>query len=239
TDAALARLAANGYYWREKFNEAAVYTLRAFRNSAYGDSKVLNQLAKLHFSRYRPLGFLNEIEIYTRSLHYNPGDIEAALELAAVQIQLKQTVKAQELLETYCRIFPDNLRLLRSLGEIYVVRGLSSKIFTTYEKILEYDPKDADAYYNLGIYYFNSEDTLNASKFFQKAIKVGNHLNSRLYLAKIAEKQNKIDDAIAFLRERIRLKTGEDDVYAEEARRHLLEIMLTLGKIDSTGKVVE
>ena len=196
-------------------------------------------MAKLHFSRYRPLHYLNEIEIYSQSLQYNPGDIQAALELAAVQIQLKQTVKAQELLEKYCRIFPANLRLLRSLGEIYVVRGLPSKIFATYEKILQQNPNDADAYYNLGIYYFNSEDTLNASRFFKKAIKVGNHLNSRQYLAKIAEKRNRMDDAIAYLRQRIRLKTGEHDVYAEEARRHLLEIMMALGRIDSTGKVVE
>jgi tetratricopeptide (TPR) repeat protein len=239
TDATLARLAGAGYYWQEKFNEAAFYTLRAYRQSAFEDSRIYNQLAKLHYSRYRPLGFLNEVEIYNKALQCNPGDLDAVLELAAVRIQLKQTVQAQQLLEKYHAIFPDNPRLLRSLGEIYVARGLPKKIFATYEKILQHNPNDADAYYNLGIYYYNSEDVHTAVKFFKKAIKVGNHLNSRLYLAKIAEKQKKISEAITYLRERIRLKTGDEDAYAEEARRHLYELMLVLGKIDSTGKVIE
>lgn len=239
TDATLARLAGAGYYWQEKFNEAAFYTLRAYRQSVFEDSRIYNQLAKLHFSRYRPLGFLNEVEIYNKSLVCNPGNLDAVLELAAVQIQLKQTVKAQQLLEKYHAIFPDNPRLLRSLGEIYVARGLPTKIFETYEKILQQNPNDADAFYNLGIYYYNSDDTLNAVKFFKKAVTVGNHLNSRLYLAKIAEKQNNIAEAVQYLRERIRLKTSDDDTYAEEARRHLYELMLALGKIDSTGKVIK
>ncbi|MDQ7051953.1 MAG: hypothetical protein Q9P14_03285 [candidate division KSB1 bacterium] len=68
---------------------------------------------------------------------------------------------------------------------------------------------------------------------------LGNHRDSRLYLAKIAEKHGRLEEAIEYLRQRIRLKTGENDVYAEEARRHLFELMVALGKVDSTGRVLD
>lgn len=237
--APLAILAGKAFYWREKFNDAALYTLRALRHSAFDDSEMYSLLAKLHYSRYRQLGFLNEVEVYRYALRCNPANIDVVVDLAGVYIVLKQTEQGQKLLERYHAIFPENLQLMRALGEIYVMRGLTEKLFATYEKILQHDPTDADAYYNLGIYYFNSTDTLTAKRFFEKAIKIGHHRDSRLYLAKIAERQNNYPEAIAQLRERIRLRNGEDDAYAEEARRHLFELMLMLGKIDSTGKVLE
>lgn len=238
TNATLARLAATGYYWCEKFNPGALYLLRAFRH-AQCDARIFDLLAKFHFTRYRPLGFFNEAELYTQALRCNPADISAVLDLAAAYVQLKETPKAQALLESYVEIYPENVALLHALGQIYVLRGLALKIFATYERILQRHPDDPDALYNLGIYYFNNEDTLTAMRFFQRAIQAGNHLNSRLYLARIAEKQSRLDDAIRYLRERIRLKTGVDDAYAEEARRHLFDLMRALGKIDSTGRVKE
>lgn len=238
TDVELARLAGEGFLWREKFNEAAVYGLRAYRH-ARCHPKVLNLLARLHFTRYRPLGFFNEVEIYKQALQCNPGDLQALLELAAAYMQLYRTVEAQTLLEKALQINPNHPDILNALGQIYVSRGLTEKIFTTYQKILELQPRNPVAYYNLGIYYYHSGQDSIAQRFFERAVQVGNHRDSRLYLAKIAEKQGRLDDAIEYLRQRIRLKTGEHDVYAEEARRHLFQLMLALGKVDSTGRVLD
>ncbi len=238
TDLELARLAGEAFLWREKFNEAAVYILRAYRH-AHCHSKVLNLLARLHFTRYRPLGFFNEVDIYKKSLQCNPGDVQALLELAAVYMQLYRTVDAQKLLESALRINPNHPDILNALGQIYVSRGLTQKIFTTYQKILELQPRNPVAFYNLGIYYYHSGDDSTARRFFERAIQLGNHRDSRLYLAKIAEKQGRLEEAIEYLRQRIRLKTGENDVYAEEARRHLFELMVALGKVDSTGRVLD
>ncbi len=238
TNADLARLAAELFIWREKFNEAAVYALRAYRHAQW-DSRVVSLLARLHYTRYRPLGFFNEEDIYRRALLLNPGDVQARLELAAVEMQLYKTVEAQQLLEDALRINPNHLQILRALGQIYVSRGLARRIFATYQKILELRPRDPDAFYNLGIYYYHSGDDSTAERFFLRAVELGDHRDSRLYLAKIAEKRGDLQRAIHYLRERIRLKTGDNDVFAEEARRHLFDIMLALGKVDSTGRILQ
>ncbi len=238
TNAELARLAAEFFVWREKFNEAALYALRAYRHAPL-NSKVVALLARLHYSRYRPLGFFNEEEIYRRALALNPGDVQARLEFAAVELQLYKTVEAQKLLEEALRINPNHVGILNALGQIYVSRGLTRKIFATYQKILELQPRNAEAFYNLGIYYYHSGDDSTAERFFTRAVELGNHRDSRLYLAKIAEKHGDLQRAIHYLQERIRLKTGDNDVFAEEARRHLFNLMLALGKVDSTGRVLE
>lgn len=238
SDVTAARLAAEGYIWLEKFNEGAKYALRAYRHQ-HGDSKVYNLLAHLHFTRYRPLGFLNEVEIYEHALKCNPGDIQAYLELARVHLELNKTVQAQRVLERALAINSSHLRVLNALGQIYVTRGLTAKIFKTYEKILQLQPENPVAFYNLGVYYFNAGQDTMASKFFKRAIQLGNHRDSRLYLAKIAEKQGDLDAAIGYLRERIRLQREGEDPYAEEAKVHLFQIMLGLGKIDSTGKLID
>ena len=238
TRAELALMAAEGFIWRERFNEAAHYLLRAYRH-APNDPRVYRLMAKLHYTRYRPLGFFNEIDLLKKALAIHPGDVQAIFDLAEVYVQLDRIIEAQKLLENSLRLNPEHLGLLNALGQIYVSRGLTRKIFQTYEKILKLQPGNSDAFYNLGIYYYHSGDVTTAKKFFQRAIQLDNHANSRLYLAKIAEKEGKLDSAIHYLRERIRLKSGENDLYAEEARRYLFKIMLGLGKVDSTGKVLE
>ncbi len=238
TNLGFARLAAEGFYWLEKFNDAAHYANRAYAIDPC-NSDVLTTLAKLHFSRYRPLGFENETEIYQRALRCNPAAIKAAVGLASSYIQKNDSRAGQLFLEQYTQKFPANVALLSALGEIYVSRGMAQKMFETYESILEYDPSYVEAFYNLGVYYFNSEKFETATRFFEQAIEKGGHKNSLLYLARIAQKEERIDDAIVFLRRRIALKTGENDAYAESARQQLFEIMVSLGKIDSTGKLIE
>ena len=62
-------------------------------------------------------------------------------------------------------------------------------------------------------------------RFFEKAIEIDNHLNSHLYMAYIYELRGDMDNAVKHLRLRIRHKTGPDDEFAEEARKHLFKIM--------------
>lgn len=225
------------YFTIENYNAAAQSALAAYHRNKF-DSKNYNLLARLHFTRYRPLGYMNQPELFQKALRINPGDIQAALGLASTFLQLNETLKAESLLEEKIRLHPDNLRILRALGQIYVSRGKARKIYETYTRILDLAPNDGASYYNLGIYHFNLHDTLNAKKLFEKSIEANNHKNSYLYLAKIAEKEGRLDDAIRHLRTRIKLKTNDKDVYAEEARRHLFNIMLSQGKVDSLGRVV-
>ncbi len=234
----ISRLAAEGYLWREKFTLAEAYLKQCLRRR-YWDSKALGLFTRLHYTRYRELGYDDIRDMFRKALLYNPGDVEAAIGLATAHLQANETDKAQAVLEKMYAITPNNLRLMHALGQVYVTRGMAKELFELYSRILELSPGDVDAFYNIGIYYYNKQDFKNATRFFKQAIAVGNHLNSRMYLASIAEQEDRLDEAIAYLRERIRLRTGENDAYAEEARRHLFDLMLALGKVDSLGNVLE
>jgi tetratricopeptide (TPR) repeat protein len=98
-------------------------------------------------------------------------------------------------------------------------------VIEIYNKILDIDPHNADAYYNLGIYYFNSGDIANAERFFSTAVEINDHLNSHLYLGHIFESKGMLAEAIAEYRIRIRHKRGPKDPYAEEARKRIFQLM--------------
>ena len=112
-----------------------------------------------------------------------------------------------------------------ALGKIYIVRNEMIPLMDVLTKVIRLDPDNADAYYNLGILYYNSNDYDNAKRFFNRAIQINNHLNSHLYLAYIFELEGNLDMAIKHLRLRIHYKTGSDDEFAEEARKHLYKLM--------------
>jgi tetratricopeptide (TPR) repeat protein len=98
-------------------------------------------------------------------------------------------------------------------------------IIQTYKKVLAIDPKNIIAFFNLGIAYYFDEKLEEAKGFFQRAIALGNHLDSHLYLGVIYAQQDEKDKAIHHLRVRIRYRSGSDDTYAEEARKLLYDLI--------------
>ncbi|MDZ7289860.1 MAG: tetratricopeptide repeat protein [candidate division KSB1 bacterium] len=225
-----ARLLGEIYIRLEKWREAEHALLQARRRDST-DSKIYVLLAQLHVSRLKPLGFRTELDLYLQALLLNPLDFDAGLAAADYLFLENREQEAITLLEKMRSLSPNHLGVLMSLGRIYIVKGETLKIFEVHERVLKLSPNNADAYYNLGIAYYNREDFENAIKLFERAIALNNHIDARMYLAFIHERQGKIDKAIAYLRERIQLSRGDDDKFADEARKHLYEILLARGEI--------
>jgi tetratricopeptide (TPR) repeat protein len=224
------RLLGEIYIRLEKWNEAERALLQARRREPT-DGKIYLLLAQLHASRLQPLGYRNELELYQQARALNPLDMAAGLAAAEYLLLESREQEALDLLEQLRRLNPNHAGVLMSLGRIYIIKGDAVKIFEVYERILALEPNNADAYYNLGIAYYNRDDFANAAKLFERALALNDHLNARMYLAYIYERQGRIDKAIAYLRERIKLSPGDDDKFAAEARRHLYEILLARGEI--------
>ena len=123
----------------------------------------------------------------------------------------------------------DELKLVQDyinfLGKMYIIKNDIVNIIRIYEKILEIAPDYSEAYYNLGIAYYNNKQMHEAEGFFRKAIDKGNHPDSYFYLGVIYKEKQETDRAIQCFRERIRLKTGTNDTFAEEARKHLQQLL--------------
>lgn len=225
-----ARLLGEVYIRLKKWNEAEHALLLARRREPT-DSEIYLLLAQLHRSRFQPLGFENELELYRYARMLNPVNLQAGLAEADYLWRENREKQAIEILAHWLELNPNQLEALMSLGRIYIANGNQAKIFEIYERILKLAPDNAEAYYNLGIVYYHAEDDDNAIKFFERAIQLDNHAEARLYLAGIYQRRGDLERAMYFLRERIRLSRGDDDQYAAEARRQLYTILLGRGEI--------
>lgn len=214
----------------KKWNDAEQALRLAHRRDST-DSKLYLLLAQLHASRWQGWGFQNELEFYQQARALNPLDVAAGLAAADCQWRENRTAPAIEILEHLLRLNPHHVEVLMSLGRIYVAQNNETKLFAIYEHILKITPDNADAYYNLGIAYYHHQDFDNALKFFERAIKLNDHADARLYVASIYERRGDSVQAIRYLRERIRLSHGDEDKYATEARYQLYKILLARGEI--------
>ena len=212
------------YIYRERWSRAEQMLAKAYKLDPQFPRLYLS-LSRLHQFRYRKLGFKDEKELFTRAIFLNPCYADAYLMLSDYYLFDNKREDAIRVLEQYLKINPNSVPVLMALGKIYLVRNDILKIIDVFNRVIELAPNNSDAYYNLGILYYNSEDYDNAEKFFKRAIAIDNHLNSHLYLAYLYEIQGDMEKAIYHLRMRIRYRKGLDDVFAEEARKRLYDLM--------------
>jgi Tfp pilus assembly protein PilF len=177
--------------------------------------------ANLHRSRMKDIGFNTEEQVMRHALFLNPCYVEGYLRLADLLYFSKLPERAEKVLDELLRINPSLVDALLFLGKMAVAENNAQNVIRIYNRILEIDPTNEIAHYNLGVYYFNLGQIETAEKFFNKAVQLGNHVDSHLYLGYIYESQGKNDLAIEEYRIRLRLKKGPDDTYADVARKHL------------------
>jgi tetratricopeptide (TPR) repeat protein len=226
------RLLAELYLLNKKWNQAETYLRRALKANPL-DPQIYFDLIQLHPSRYKSLGYKNEKQLLKRAIYINPCYLKARLTLAKYYFRKNRQDLAIKAVKDLLRINPHSVEGLMELGRYYIAQKDVLNLLPTFEKVIQLDPNNADAYYNLGIVYYHSKDYDTAIRFFERAIQLGNHLDSHLYLAYIYELRGEMETAIEHLRIRIKQRTSQDDKFAEEARKHLFQIMSQSGVIDS------
>jgi tetratricopeptide (TPR) repeat protein len=224
TNAVAYRLLGSLYIWNERWQKAEEY-LKLSQRYDWWQPQLYLEVSRLHPSRYQEFGAAKEEQLYERAIAIFPGCLEAYIDLAEYYEFRHQWKRAVEVLEAFLRINPNSVDALMALGRHYVNRYELVDVLKLYQRILELDPGNAGAYYNLGVAYYNHEDLETAERFFKKAIRVNDHLDSHLYLAMIYSKRGEEDKAVEELRYRLKHRRGRNDPYAEEARKMLFRIM--------------
>ncbi len=220
SDAEAYRILGDVYIQSQRWNKAEDAIQRAFHLDK-DDPLIYWSMSRIHPSRYSYSGFKSKAALLRHAVRLNPALEKARLALGDDLYYKNKPGEAEAVYKELLRIHPRSLDGLLALGKLYVSRNDIVHIIRVYEKVLEISPTYADAYYNLGIAYYNDEKVDEAAGFFKRAIAIDNHADSYLYMGMIHAQKGESEQAKACFRQRIRLRNGVNDPYAEEARRQL------------------
>lgn len=112
------------------------------------------------------------VEIRRKAWMLEKDNLQRAWEYAAVCIQNKDFEKSIEPLEFLTQKSPDVINYWVQLANAYNKTNKTDKALSAYKKITELDPKNRDAYVNIGIIYKERNQLSVARTFFQKAASV-------------------------------------------------------------------
>jgi tetratricopeptide (TPR) repeat protein len=136
------------------------------------------------------------VSFFEKSINLNNHYSVAKINLAGVFFKLNQHSKAKNLLYEVLSVDEKNIYALRLLANIDSQIKQTEKAEKTLKKIIDYYPVDPQAYYDLGIFFYKSNNFDQAETNFKKTIQLNqDQFLSNYYLALIYKSKNKIKDA--------------------------------------------
>ncbi|MBC7187120.1 MAG: tetratricopeptide repeat protein [Calditrichaeota bacterium] len=187
-------------------------------------SHALVLLTRLHRSRYRDLGFEDEEQLYRRAVWYDPCSVSARLGLVAYLQQLGRRAEALQAVDDVLRMNPSSIPGLLAKGRMLITWEQNEAGFACLEKAASLAPDDPEVLFALGVARYMTEDYEGARPLFERAVAVGDHLDSYLYLGLIARRLGQPEKALPYLQERVRRKRDAQDRLAEIARENIFQL---------------
>ncbi len=222
-DGATYRLLGLYYLLEQIWSKSGRHLLKAIELDR-DDAEAYSLFAYLNDVRFKSIGLKTDEALLRHVLNLNPCDESARLRLAELYFSRSYLKLADKQIRMLLMIHPRSIDGLMFLGKLASAKRDFLELTRIYETIFRIAPHNADAYYNLGIYYFQNDDMDNAEKLFVRAVRLNNHTDSHLYLGQIYESRGQTDRAIEEYRLRIRGKKGAADRFADVAREHLFNL---------------
>ncbi|MDZ7372795.1 MAG: tetratricopeptide repeat protein [candidate division KSB1 bacterium] len=217
------RLRGAYFVFAQRWNLAEQWLAKAYRRNAR-DGRTLYWLAHLHASRLRALGLRHPEHALRRAVECDPFLFEARIMLAELYFQNRKFRAAQQEAEALLALNPVHEDGLMLAGRIAIGLNDIPRTLEIYKRVVDLNPLNADAYYNLGIVYFHTGHLADAEALFRRAVEINDHADAHFYLARIYEKVGLREKAAEEYRIRVRLRKGADDPFADQARKRLAEI---------------
>lgn len=155
--------------------------LRQFSESEAAYEKYLETNPANAWEIYKELGEAQlELEQYDKAIvsfekavKINAQDIKINTELANAYKGAKQYQKAEETLMNLSKLSPEDTKIyVNNIIRMYDEAGMGEKAIAASRKLIELEPDNADAYYNLGYMFVKQENFKDAVTEFQKAIEL-------------------------------------------------------------------
>ena len=215
----------------EKFSLAEVFLKKALIDDPT-NARIFYALSFLLPTRLRDLGYKKRTEILEKAIYYDPAYRLAVYELAneyylsGTGTQTGHgTTSAIKTIRKYLDIRKGDPQILALLGILYIKIEHLDDAQTIFTDLLHRFPKDSNLNYDLGIVFFHKMQYDKAIQYFQKAIDIDDNHDAYLYLGYIYRELGDKAKALHYFRERVRRRSGDDDIYAKEAMRGIRKIL--------------
>ncbi|MBN1550218.1 tetratricopeptide repeat protein, partial [bacterium] len=220
TDTDVYRLLGTLYIHHEWWNRAEEAFLKAFQGNQE-DPFLYFFISRLHPSRFRRFGFRTRESLLKNAIKINPALVWAYLSLGEEYYFKQKYRESEKIIHQLLTICPNSGDGLFMLGKLYLLQNEWVKMIRCYERILKVTPNFPDVLYNMGIMAYHERKLDQALTFFKRAMELDNNSGAAFYRAKIFELMGEVDSAAVMYRERLKLRKGPYDNYANEAAENL------------------
>jgi len=129
--------------------------------------------------------FSEAAEDYAKSLEFFPEDKITLVNMAIVNVELKQYDLAEQYFDDLFKLFPDYTPGYLSRGQMNLEKGNTIKALADYDKAIEIDPYTAQSFSARGLLYYQQNEYNKALADLDEAIRLdpffeGNYINRGL-----------------------------------------------------------
>ncbi len=189
------------------------------------DPGLLMLVSRMHPDRIHSMGFRDRKQLYEKAMELNPACVSAYIALGDWYYFHQRVHDAESVYRELLTINPRSYDGLLALGKIYLYRGETLNLIHVLERVREFYPGRPEVLYNLGIAYFNQNELSRAAQLFQTAAELYHYPDAYYYLGAVFLKQGNYKEAIEAFRQRIALRKGIKDAYADEAVKQLYRLL--------------
>jgi Flp pilus assembly protein TadD len=138
--------------------------IKQFQLAAEKDSSQAAVFGNLGLAQLRTKKYADAVTAFKKSIALNPGDAGVHGSLTLALIESGKIEEAQQEAEEVAKLDPSKAaQSYYNLGATLSEKGKSKEAVELYKKAIEINPKYAPPYYQLGVAYFTSTDTIPAA----------------------------------------------------------------------------
>jgi tetratricopeptide (TPR) repeat protein len=156
------------------------------------------------------------IEMYEKSIKYNPKNNQAILNLVLSYQMDKQYDQVEILIRKHYtkKISDFDKKLLSTLGNNYYLIGSYQKALSTYMLYITDYENEPDGYFNMGLCYQKLGDVKSSISYFTKAYEKNEKFIPALYnIANYHYTQDEFEESRKFYKKLVALETNNPDLY--------------------------
>ena len=167
---------------------------------------------------YEKKDFFNAVNFFEKAVQFKPADAELRYLLGMAYVNNNQKYDAITQFNEIIYIDTGSIKAYMALGMLYLkTENLIDKAAGAFEKVIEREPTNSFAYYQLGYIYNLQRNTKKAMEAFTRVINLSpqsaDALNSYINIGNIYDDQKNFNKAIETYMKALDLDSGNPSIY--------------------------